>query len=355
MTAAAVPRVRPQPLTTFVAPAARALRTLRPSWNSLAPDPFATAEWLALLGALVPPGEPIVYGARRGDALVAALPLALRDRTLRGLENDHTPRFDWIGERAALHPIFTRMLRDPRWDALELAHVPADSALATDLVDLARSAGLRTATWPTEWSPYFELAGFEERLGSKFRGNLRRRAKKLPDLEFERIARYDKVALDEGLELERAGWKGGLGTAIACDAALARFYHAVARCFGRSGGLSLNFLRARGKRIAFHFALENRRVYFLLKPGFDPEFSSFGPGQLLVFHAALDAARRGLSEFDFLGWDMPWKRDWTDRGRAHVGIALYRPNVRGRLRYAARHVLRPSAGTLWRALHKRFA
>ena len=355
MTAAAVPHVRLEPLTTFVAPAARALRTLRASWNPLAPHPFATAEWLAILGALVPPGAPVIYGARRGDALCAALPLALRNRTLCGLENDHTPRFDLIGDRAALPSIFSRMLRDPRWDALELAHVPADSPLATDLVELAQKAGLRTATWATECSPYFELAGFEERLGSKFRGNLRRRAKKLPDLEFERVARYDKALLDEGLELERAGWKGELGSAIACDAQLVRFYHAVARCFARRGGLSLNFLRARGKRIAFHFALETPRVYFLLKPGFDPEFSQFGPGQLLVLHAATDAARRGLLEFDFLGWDMPWKRDWADRGRAHVGIAMYRPNLRGQLRYTARHVLRPSAGALWRALKKRFA
>jgi CelD/BcsL family acetyltransferase involved in cellulose biosynthesis len=353
----ASPLVRPKllPQTTFVAPAARALRSLLRPWSELAHQPFVTPEWLAILGALASPGEPLIYGVRRGDQLVAALPLALAHRTLYALANDHTPRFDLIGDPAALPAIFARLLRDPRWDSLELSHVPADSALATVLPELAAAAGLRTHVQPAEWSPYFALDKFEERLGSKFRGNLRRRAKKLPDLAFERIDVYDRDALDEGLALEAAGWKGGLGTAIACNARLTRFYHALARSFARRGQLTLAFLRAQEKRIAFHFALEDGRVYFLLKPGFDPAFSQFGPGQLLVREAAADAARRGLSEFDFLGWDMEWKREWTDRGRAHVGIRLYRRSARGQWRFAARHVLRPRAGALWKALQKRFS
>jgi CelD/BcsL family acetyltransferase involved in cellulose biosynthesis len=352
----AAPLVRPKllPQTTFVAPAARALRTLADSWRTLAHQPFVTPEWLAILGAIASPGEPLVYGARRGDQLVAALPLALADRTLYALANDHTPRFDLVGDPAAFRAIFTRLLCDRRWDSLELAHVPADSPLATLLPELASAAGLRVAVQPAERSPYFALEKFEERLGSKFRGNLRRRAKKLPDLAFERIAVYDKAALDEGLALEAAGWKGGLGTAIACEARLVRFYHALARSFARRGRLTLAFLRAQGKRIAFHFALEDERVYFLLKPGFDPEFASFGPGQLLVREAAADAARRGLAEFDFLGWDMEWKREWTDRGRDHVGVRVYRRSLRAQIRYAARHVLRPRAGALWKTLRKRF-
>jgi CelD/BcsL family acetyltransferase involved in cellulose biosynthesis len=355
MTASPLPRPKQVPLTTFVAPADRALRSLGDPWRALAHHPFVAPEWLAILGALASPGEPLVYGARRGETLVAALPLALADRTLQALANDHTPRFDLVGDPAALPAIFARLVCDPRWDSLELVHVPADSPLATALPPLARAAGLRVAIQPAECSPYFALEQFEERLGSKFRGNLRRRARKLPDLAFERVAAYDRAALDCGLALEAAGWKGGLGTAIACDARLTRFYHALARSFARRGRLTLAFLRAQGKRIAFHFALEDDRVYFLLKPGFDPEFASFGPGQLLVREAAADAARRGLVEFDFLGWDMEWKREWTDRGRPHVGIHVYKQSLRAQLRYAARHVLRPRAGALWKALQNRFA
>src|SRR5262249_13536135 len=156
-----------------------------------------------------------------------------------------------------------------RWDDLQLSHVPAGSPLATQLPELARAVGMRALVRPAERSPYFELSGFERRLGAKFRGNLRRRAKKLPQLAFERVSVYDARALDEGLALEAAGWKGqdGLGTAIACHARLARFYHAVARSFARRGRLTLAFLRTGERRIAFHFALEDERVYYLLKPG----------------------------------------------------------------------------------------
>jgi CelD/BcsL family acetyltransferase involved in cellulose biosynthesis len=357
-TPARAPLPRRAPPASFVAPAARALRTLGDAWRALAPHPFLQPEWLAIMGAMGGAmgalGEPLVYGVRREGELLGALPLALdaRRRTLCALASDHTPRFDLLGDPAALELIFARVLCDARWDVLDLPHVPASSALACALPELARAAGLHVAIVPAESSPYFALAGFEERLGAKFRGNLRRRARKLPDLAFERIAGYDQRALEEGFALEAAGWKGGLGTAIACQPALARFYHAMARSFGRRGQLTLAFLRTRGQRIAFHFTLESDGVYFLLKPGFDPAFAAFGPGQLLVWEAAADAARRGLEEFDFLGWDMPWKRDWTDRVRAHVRILAYRKTPRGELRYAARHVLRPRARAAWRALRK---
>src|SRR5262249_52516148 len=130
---------------------------------------------------------------------------------------------------------------------------------------------------------------------------------------------------------------------IACDAALRGFYTAIARTFGRRGRLSLAFLRAGGRRIAFQFALEDERAYYLLKPGFDPAFARFGPGQLLTWEAALDAARPGLRGFDFLGGYMTWKRDWTSATRPHVTVAIHRPTLRGRLQHTARDMLRPRA------------
>jgi CelD/BcsL family acetyltransferase involved in cellulose biosynthesis len=309
-------------------------------------------EWFALAARLLVDGEPLIVCARRGDELVAALPLVRQGTILRSLGNDHTPRFDLVGDPAAL-PLLWQFLRtEPDWAVLRLETVPVTSTLARTLPQLARAAGFLVRVAPAAKSPWFALAGFEERLSAKFRSNLRRRARKLEEVAYERVATYDAAALDEGLALEAAGWKGarGLGTAIACDPRLRRFYHAIARTFAKRRQLTLAFLRARGRRIAFHLALEDARAYYLLKPGFDPAFASFGPGQLLVREAAADAARRGLLEFDFLGWEMDWKLEWTDCVHPHVHILVERSTLRGRLRHAARDVLRTRARTLRRVL-----
>ena len=56
-----------------------------------------------------------------------------------------------------------------------------------------------------------------------------------------------------------------------------------------------------------------------------------------------ECAARGLGELDFLGPDMPWKRDWEPRLRPHDWLYVYRPGIAGRALHAARHRLRPMA------------
>jgi CelD/BcsL family acetyltransferase involved in cellulose biosynthesis len=169
-------------------------------------------------------------------------------------------------------------------------------------------------------------------------------------VELERIVTFDRRAIEDVLRLEAAGWKGAAGTAIACDAELARFYMAIARIFSRRGGLSMAFLRSRGVRIAAQFALEDATTRYLMKVGYDPAFAHFGPGQLLVRETASDAARRGLLRYDMLGQDTPWKTKWTSLVRPHVQVRIYAPSALGRARYLVHEVARPLAGGALRAL-----
>ena len=178
---------------------------------------------------------------------------------------------------------------------------------------------------------------------------MRRLERQLGGVELERIATYDRAALREVLRLEAAAWKGAVGTAIACDERLARFYGALARVFGARGRLTMAFLRARGKRIAALFALEDASTFYLMKTGYDPEFAHYGPGQLLVRETAADAASRGLTRYDLMGRDTPWKLKWTDTARVHVEVLVYAPTARGRAQYFVRDVARPLAGRALRA------
>ena len=248
-------------------------------------------------------------------------------------------------------PVLWRAIRAvDGWDTLELRGVPADSSLALELPGMARADRCRVYVREVSRAPWFEVQGIEQRIHRRFRGDMRRLERQLGGVELERVTAFDRAALREVLVLEASSWKGRAGTAIACEARLVAFYAAIARVFARRGQLTIAFLRARGRRIAGCFALEDAETFHLLKIAHDPEYAHYGPGQLLVRETALDAARRGLARYDLLGHDTAYKMKWTDNVRPHVEITIYAPSLRGRARCWAREVARPLAGRAGRAI-----
>jgi CelD/BcsL family acetyltransferase involved in cellulose biosynthesis len=348
--------------------------------------PFLAPEWLSIHAASMcnehaatRTGDFRLLVAHRAGRLVGALPLVVERRrlagvparVLRSLSDDHSQRFDVLldpahaGDTARALVAHLATARD--WDAVELQVVLDENAAAHALVAAARAANLPIGEWPSMVSPYLTLpssaAELDQQLGSKFRGNLRRRAKKLEaevgKLSLERLdgsamnAIALDAALDEGFALEAAGWKGDAGTAIACDPALRARYGALAHAFAARGQLACYFLRAGDRRVAFHFALADADTYYLFKPGFDPALANYGLGHLCVDAVARDLIARGIRELDFLGDDMPWKRDWTDKSRAHSFRYLFAPTARGRALAAWKLTLAPYAKRLWSRLHAR--
>jgi CelD/BcsL family acetyltransferase involved in cellulose biosynthesis len=313
-------------------------------------SPLLAPELSLLTVGLLREGEPLLVGARRGEALVAALPVVRRGRTLVALRCDHTPRVDLVGDAATLPAVWRAIRAAGPWDVLRFRGIPADSPLARLVPALARADGFGAHLRETSRAPWFEVHEIEQRVHRRFRGDMRRLERQLGGVELERIAVFDRAALAEFFRLEALGWKGKQGTAIACDPGLMAFYTAIARVFARRQQLTIAFLRARGRRIAGCFALEDAATFHLLKIAHDPEYDHFGPGQLLVRETAADADRRGLSRYDLLGQDTPYKLKWTDKVRPHVEVTIYAPSVRGRARRWAREVVRPRAGRALRAM-----
>jgi CelD/BcsL family acetyltransferase involved in cellulose biosynthesis len=292
--------------------------------------------------------------AREGDKLVAALPLIEERGSLYGVPvrqlaaaaNPHSCRFDLVAEdpEAAAQMFFGHLRADRSWDVLRLIDVP-EGGNGWALLRAAQGAGFATGTWQSLASPFIPLPATNEelqnRLDRKFKANLRRRRKKLEEkgkVTFERIDGGPELAraLEEGFLLESSGWKGERGTAIAQDAATRGFYTELARTMSYKGQLALYFLRLDGRPIAFHFGLVDGPRYLLLKPGYDESLRECSPGQLLMEQVVEDCIARKLTEFDFLGPDMTWKRDWTDQVRVHTWLYVFRDNAFGRALCAAK-------------------
>jgi len=342
----------PEPFSAPIERGTAAFAPIMAEWRAVAAqaEPLFAPEVALLGGRLSHERDAILFGARTGSALVAALPLARRGRRLVALRSEHTPRVDFVGDSAVLPTLWASVRDAGAWDVLELRGVPGDSPLVTELPRLAQGDGFAVRVRETHRSPWFLVDGIEQRIHRRFRGDMRRLERQLGGVELERITSYDREALWDVLRLEAAAWKGAAGTAIASDERVARMYAALARIFARRRQLTLAFLRAQGKRIAAQFCVEDATTFYLVKTGYDPEYAHFGPGQLLVRETAIDAGKRGLQRFDMMGQATPWKLKWTEESRPHVEVTLYAPTARGRAHCFFTEIARPAAGRILRRL-----
>ena len=351
-----------------VADAARFDR-LEAEWNDAVvragmPHPFLRHEWLRTWWECFGGDRRLhIVIVRSGGRITGIAPLmeetawmcGVRVRRLRLMQNDHTPRADFIvteqGDRE--YRAIWRALAETRerWDVLLLGQLPHDSRTREALGALAENDSATIGVWRSSDSPYVELHGtWDEYLGrlpGKFRQNLRNRISRLrrigePALEsIDGEAALDD-AFDDSVRLEASGWKRREGTAIASDPAVHRFYGLLAKRAAARGWLRLIFLTVSGRRIAMSYSLCYERRLFLCKTGYDPTFETCSPFKVLTYLALGRAFEEGVEEVDFLGETEPWKLEWTQTARSHDWVFLFSNSSRARLVYPLKFLMVPA-------------
>lgn len=183
-----------------------------------------------------------------------------------------------------------------------------------------------------------------EYLNARRRKELRRLARRLED-EVGAAAKAvdranDGAAVGSFLALEASGWKGRAGTAMASDAAHARFFHDVCTAFAAAGRLDLLALEAADHTLAMQCNLLADGCLFGFKVAHDETYARYSPGVQLElaavkrFHARDDAHRMdSCTDPD----NELMNRLWPDRLRlttlaVPLGTSILRPTVRGALR-----------------------
>lgn len=328
--------------------------TLGAEWDALADrtggNLWVRPGWVEAWWRAFGEGDLEIIALRRGSELVAVLPLRRRLGALTSTTNWHTPEFDAVGLAEDVAELLSLLLRShPR--RVSFAFVDAASGAAKTMRVLAERRRLPMISRPLEHSPFIDTrAGWDEYLrarDAKFLRDLRRRARMLDAIgpvTFHVVsndARLDEL-VDEGFAVERLGWKGEEGSAVASDPATMRFYREIAHWAAARGELRLGFLRVDGRAIAFDFSVESNGVHYLLKTGFDPALSRCAPGKLLRYRMIEHAFTTGILLYEFLGTDNPWKYEWTQTVRTRSLIQCFSRSLAGRADWALFALARPA-------------
>ncbi len=330
-------------------------------------------EWYsAFVRTLAPAPDAMQFTvAWRGEDPVAVFPLQRGTLRLHGLPlrslglplHPHMPLVDVVLEPSdatagVLDGLCEHLREEGPWDVLLLPRLLEDAA-ALFCLQRSRSPGRVVKAW--DRCDTLLCRDYEARLPSypkRFRNNLRRRQRHLESfgtVEFTREDRPEALSarLQAFLEVEASGWKGpgGMGTAIQCSDALRAFYERVAAEFGALGACHINLLRVNGACVAGEFTLVLDDTCYMLKGGYDEQYSKAAPGILLTDWQLREYGRDGrIEEMNYLN-AVDWISEWGPRAAVVYRAWVFNRSLRGRwgaVTSRARWRTASLLGPLWR-------
>lgn len=333
---------------------------LRASMNA----PFLRHEWFRIWWKAFGGGRKMAVLVVRseGGRWVAVAPLVeekgvragLPCRILTSMSNDHSCRFDFLlsndpndAAAEAVDSIASFIARrSPKIDLLELQDLLADSPTTLALQEAAARRGQKVGLRPTLQTPYIPIEGkwsaYLDSVSGHLKRNLRRRRRQLEEQGKVVIQQWtgDPLSdggeglmdrLREGFDIEAMAWKGSAGTAIRENKTWIEFYLQLAQTAAERGWLRLYFLNLNDRPIAFYYTfLYDRKLYYL-KLGYDPAYARYSPGILLHQEILESLFHEKVTELDFLGPMMEWKRDWAKGDRPHIWFYLFQKGIRPQL------------------------
>jgi CelD/BcsL family acetyltransferase involved in cellulose biosynthesis len=322
--------------------AASNIASLAKEWNALADrvraGPFLRPGWIDAWWRAFGRGRLEILVARRAGRLVGLAPLYRRYGAVRSMSNWHTPSFGFLSEDAEAESALAQMTLAGSRRRTTFSFLEAEGSTFANCLGQGEAAGFRVLARTLERSPYLEIEGdwesYEGSLNGSFRRDLSRRLRRLREqgrVSFEIFDGSDRLdeLLAEGFRVESSSWKGQRRTAVLTRTKTREFYWDVARWAANEGWLRLAFLRLDGCAIAFHYGLEQRGIYYPLKGGYDPRFSKFSPGSLMVHFTLAHAFSSGLRRYEFLGGDESYKLAWTQSYRSLALLHLFAPSAAG--------------------------
>lgn len=129
------------------------------------------------------------------------------------------------------------------------------------------------------------------------------------------------------VELEKLGWKGKNGTAIANKKDFFDFFSALVKNLSQENYLEWFFLSVEGKVIAAYMNVNFGQICYLVKTSYDEGYRKYNPGQLLLYHIIEDKFKSGLyTDISFMS-DYEWQNRWNVEKQSYINVIFFFDNL----------------------------
>ncbi|HBC47710.1 MAG TPA: hypothetical protein DEO84_02185 [candidate division Zixibacteria bacterium] len=327
-----------------------ALKPFAADWNhlclgALQHTPMLSYAWLVTyLEYFLELGESWFFlFALNGDQLVGVLPILVTPRRGKGRNhallrtpfNMHTASVDFLIKPGMEDEVLPALLDGlqgvaPERMGLELLRIPAASPTVQALYQPI-SDSIVIKEFNGKGSFINTTGSFDDYKGSlshNFNRNLSKANNKLAKLPNVRTIflsglEADPKHIDTLMAVESAGWKGKAGTAISSSEVLKAFYTVLIKRLSELGWLEWHILYTNDRPIAVHFAIKMGRTLVLNKIGYDEEFSSYAPGNILLERTIQRAFKSDDTDEINCLTDMPWHNNWAMIKKDYYDFWIY--------------------------------
>jgi CelD/BcsL family acetyltransferase involved in cellulose biosynthesis len=327
---------------------------------------FASFDWQHLWWTWYGRGQALrLLVARAGGALVGVLPVYIQTqamlrwpvRLLRlvGTGGDTFP--DDLGpvlakgrEAEVARALAEAVMRLGGWDVLFLQDMNPRCPFTAELEAAVRRARLPMQTGRSERIAYVDLPPTWEAWLQSLHRDRRYRIKNIRKklLAAHKDARFfmwdDPATLDAGVDrlvhLHHKRWSQAGQTHAFSSKEYVGFHRAVMRACLTKNRLRLYCLELGGQVVAMFYFYKFRDRVYLMQSGFDPDFASVKPGQVLLGYVVEHAIGEGHTVLDFLRGDHRYKDELATGERETVFVTAFRWRP-GALVYRARREVLP--------------
>ena len=309
---------------------------------------FLTRPWLETWQQHQPGQELYVLAVRdQSGRLIGLAPLVrcknrvsgLRELAFLGSGEAAADHLDFVAEdqqRTAVAIAICEYLRahSEDWDVLRLTDIRQDSPTPRILQQQFKGSFVCRVT-DGATCPYLPLEGswqkYLDQKSSNFRQQTRSKRRK-----FERLPRARFVSSHTTKQVEDAlqrlfhfnpqRWASQGESSAFSSRAFQECHLEVARRFLSEGWLDLCCLQVEDQTVAvlYSFVFADRVFYY--NAGFDPRWSHYSLGRVLMAYHLESAFDRGLIEYDFLRGNHSYKYAWTSQSRCNRDVMVLQRN-----------------------------
>jgi len=123
------------------------------------------------------------------------------------------------------------------------------------------------------------------------------------------------------LHFARSQEKGIQSTFV--SSRIASFHKNLAKCIKDSGWFRLYLLEHQDKIICALYGFLFNNSFYAYQSGFDPSWSKYSPGSVIIHIALEDLREEKVRDFDFLGGKSSYKQYWSETTRRMNNYLIY--------------------------------